>query len=502
VEEIEGLIEKHVETAEKIREAGFDFVEIKACHGYLLSSFISPHSNVRKDKYGGDLSGRAKIVLEIIRRIKVRLGKDFIVSCRFNGSDHVNGGMTLEESTKLAQLLQDGGTDLLSVTAGVHGSFPLIIPPFHVPQGCFVYLAGAIKQAVDVPVAAVGRIKDPRMGEDILRSGKADIIAMARALLADPNLPAKARRGAFDEIRPCIGCNQGCQDRAPGLETTCLVNPTAAREKEMALVPARERKKVMVIGGGLAGMKAAITARCRGHRVTLYEEGNELGGQWRLACIPPNKEEFAELFNYLLREFQKLDVTSHLGMKATAKTLAKEDPDVVVIATGAVPYKPEIPGVDRDNVVLAWDVLAGKALVGNQAVIIGGNGLGLEVADFLASQGKGIQVVEALTHIGRDLGPTVRWHLRHRLSELGVSLLTATKAAEISDEGIALLDSEGRTSSYVADTIVLATGVTSRNELMDQFKGFARELYVIGDAAKPRNALFALREGAEVGRKI
>jgi len=502
VDEIEELIERHVDVAEMVKEVGFDFVEVKACHGYLLSSFISPHSNQRDDEYGGDLQGRARFALEIIGRIRQRLSKDLLISCRFNGSDHVDGGLTLEESRKLARLLVEQGVDFLSVSAGVYGSYPVIVPPFHAPQGCYVHLAEEIKGAVGVPVVTVGRIKDPRVAEEVLKSGKADMVAMARALIADPDLPAKAQRGAFDEIRWCIGCNQGCQDKIAGLETTCLVNPAAARERKMAIVPARRSKRVMVIGGGPGGMEAAMGAAMRGHRVTLYEEDDELGGQWRLASIPPCKEEFVGLVSYLSGQLHKLGVRIRLGSKATAKTVDKEKPDVVVIATGALPLKPEILGVERGNVATAWDVLAGKVQVGKKVLVIGGNGLGLETADFLATQGRNVEVVEMLEYVGRDIGPTVRWHLRHRLAEAGVRLLTSTRATEITDEGVLLVDRKDRSLCRAIDSVVLAVGSVSRNELVHEVEDMVREVYVIGDASRPRNGLFAIREGAEVGQRI
>jgi len=502
VDEIEELIERHVEAATRITEAGFDFIEVKACHGYLLSSFISPHSNRRNDQYGGNLSGRARFALEIIRRIRLRLGKDVVISCRFNGSDHVDGGLTPEESIGLARLLVEQGVDFLSVTAGVYGSYPVIIPPFHAPQGCYVHLAEGIKRAVSVPVEVVGRIKDPRTAEEVLQSGKADIVAMARALIADPDLPSKAQRGTFDEIRWCIGCNQGCQDREAGQETTCLVNPAAAREKEMAILPAGKPKRVMVIGGGLAGMEAAMAAALRGHEVSVYEEAEELGGQWRLASKPPRKEEFVGLLDYLVGQLRQLGVTIHLGARATSKTVSRESPEVVVIATGAVPAEPEIPGREREDVFTAWDVLAGKVQVGKHVLIIGGNGLGLETAHFLAAQGRKVEVVEQLDRVGSDLGPTVRWHLRHRLAELRVSLLTSTRATGISDEGVVLVDSKGKSTYRAVQGVVLAAGSVSRRELVAEVEGMASEVYVIGDAVRPRNAYFAIREGAEVGRRI
>ncbi len=502
IEQIEKLIEKYVNAAEKIKEAGFDFVEVKACHGYLLSSFISPHSNRRNDQYGGDINGRARFSLEIIKRIRQKMREDLLISCRFNGSDHVREGLTLEESRELSRLLVEHGVDFLSVSAGVHGSYPVIIPPFYIPQGCYLHLAEEIKHAVRVPVVTVGRIKDPRMANEILESGKADIVSMARALLADPDLPIKAQRGAFDEIRFCIGCNEGCQDRIAGFETTCLVNPAAGREKQMAIVPANKPKRIMVIGGGLAGIEVAKTAALRGHKINLYEENDRLGGQWRLASIPPCKEEFVELLHYLLLQLKKLGVTLCIGKRATIKTVEEENPDVVVIATGALPLKPQIPGIEQQNVVTAWDVLANSVHIGKQVVVIGGNALGLETADYLASRGKDVKVVEELEHVGRDLGPTVRWHLRHRLKELGVSILTSIRIVEITSGGVLMANREGKSIHKSFKTIVLAAGSVSRRELVDEVKGMAREVYVIGDASNPRNALFAVRDGAELGRKI
>lgn len=500
--EIEELILRHVRTAVKVKEVGFDFVEIQACHGYLLSGFLSPNSNRRTDEYGGDLKRRAKIVLEIIRRVKEEVGNELLICCRFNGSDHIEGGLTIEDAKTLAPLLVKAGADFLSVTAGVFRSYPVIVSPFDTPQGCYIHLAEAVKSVADVPVIAVGRINDPWLAEDILQAGKADIIAMARALFADPELPVKSMRGEFDDIRKCISCNQGCQDRVADLEPTCLVNPAATREHEMEIVPSAKPKKVVVIGGGIAGLEVSRVAALRGHKVTLYEENDELGGQWRLAAVPPHKEEFREVIAYLSRQVKKVGVTLKLGEKATAMTVAKEKPDVVVIATGAMPLIPPIPGIESSNVMTAWDVLAGKSATGGQVLIIGGNSLGLETADFLASQGKKVVVVEMLDRIGRDLGPTVRFHLQHRLSAKGVQSVTSAKVKEISSTG-GLIAREGKQEVWKDfDTIVLATGSKSRSELTDEIKGKVKEVYVIGDAARPRNGLYAIREGFEIGRTI
>jgi 2,4-dienoyl-CoA reductase-like NADH-dependent reductase (Old Yellow Enzyme family)/thioredoxin reductase len=502
VGEIEELIERHVSAAMQVKETGSDFVEVKACHGYLLSNFLSPHSNRRTDEYGGDIEGRARFTLEVIKRIRQAVGDEFLICCRLNGSDYVKGGLTLEEAKVVAPQFVAAGADFLSVSAGVYGSYPVIVPPFDTPHGCFVHLAEGIKSVVSVPIIAVGRITEPWMAEDILDAGKADIVAMARALIADPDLPTKARRGEFNDIRRCIGCNQGCQDVVPGWDLTCLVNPAAGREREMDIIPATRAKKVLVIGGGPAGLEAARVAALRGHKVILCEEERELGGQWRLAAIPPHKQEFAEFLSYQLRQLKELGVEVRLGKSVTAAVVDEEKPDVAIVAAGARPLIPPMPGVEGDNVTNAWDVLAGKSETGHRVLVVGGNRVGLETAYFLASLGKTVTVVEMLEHTGRDLGPTVRWHLRHRLAEQGVQLLTSTRVEGISNDGISVSKGAGQEIWQDFDTVVLTTDTSGGDKLVEKIKKNLKEVYVIGDAAEPRNAFHAIREGAEVGRKV
>jgi 2,4-dienoyl-CoA reductase-like NADH-dependent reductase (Old Yellow Enzyme family)/thioredoxin reductase len=500
-EEIESLIQRYVTAATHVQKAGFDFVEVKACHGYLLGSFLSLRSNKRHDQYGGDMQNRARITTEIIRRIKKELGQSLLISCRFNGSDHIDGGMVLEEAQELSHLLIKEGADFLNVSAGVYGSYPVIVPPYEVPPGCYIPLTEAIKKGVNVPVIAVGRINDPRLGDEILKAGKADIIAMGRALIADPDLPLKAREGRFEDIRKCIGCNQGCQDKPGGSKMTCLVNPAAAKEKSMSLIPALVPKKVMVIGGGLAGMEAARVAALRGHTVHLYEKEKEVGGQWKLAAIPPGKEGFADLTKYLLPQLQKLGVKLHLETQVTDKILEAENWDVIVLATGATPVMPDL-GAATEEMIMAGDVLSGKTTTGERVIVVGGNAVGLEVAAFLAVREKKIEVVEMMDRIGKDLGPTVSSHLRHRLNELKVKISCSTKVRAISQGMVTVVDKEDRESYSEVDSVVIAIGSRSNDQLVQKLRGKALEFYVIGDALKPRNGLFAMREGAEVGRKI
>lgn len=498
VREIERIIEGYTEAARRARDAGFDMVEIHAAHGNLLGGFLSPYTNKRSDEYGGDTKGRARIVVQIIRSIRERLG-DFPLSCRINGTDYIPGGLILEEAKAIARLVEEAGVDLISVSAGMLISYPQVIPTFDFPHGCFVHLAEGMKRAVKVPVAVAGRINDPRTAEEILSSGKADLIAMGRGLIADPELPKKALMGKFREIRKCIACNV-CTDTLPA-PITCTVNPEAGREGDLHIVPCSQPKRVLVIGGGLAGLETARVAALRGHKVTLFEEDEEIGGQWILAATPPLKQEHMEVINHLSRELKTLKVRINLGKRVTKAVVEEFQPDVVVVATGGMPLGPSIPGVDRDEVITAWDVLNGHK-VGNRVLVIGGGTTGLETAEFLHEQGKKVMVVEQLKRAGMDVGFTARWHMMHRLRELKLEILTSTLVKEIGRQKVVIARDGREETLEDFDTIVLATGVRSRNELVKQIEAMVKELYVIGDAAKPRKGLEAMREGTETGRKI
>jgi len=501
--EVEGLVEKFAEAARRAREAGFDMVELHGCHGYLLSSFLSPLTNKRSDEYGGSVAKRARFVMEIVSLIKERVGQDFPVSVRMNGSDYMPGGTTVDMAQQTAKLLEEAGANMIGVSGGAYGSYPVIVPPYDQPRGSNVPLAAAIKEVVKVPVAVAGRLDDPFIADDVLVSGKADVIAVARGLLADPELPNKAARGDFKGIRRCIACNICIDgDPTPVSPITCTVNPEAGREREMVIAPAPRRKRVMIIGGGLSGLEAARVAAARGHQVTLYEENVDLGGQWLLASKPPHKQDHLLLLGYLVGQLDKLGVELKCGVRATAALVEEAGPDVVLVATGAKPLVPPIPGVDREEAVTAWDVLGGKT-VGRRVLVVGGGLTGLETAEFLAGQGKEIVLVEMLKRIGADMGGTVRWHLMNRTKNLSIKTFVSTQIKEIRPNGVVVVSRNGVEETWDDfDTIVLACGVKPKDELSKQVQGKAYEVHVIGDAAKARRGIEAIRSGSEMGRKI
>jgi 2,4-dienoyl-CoA reductase-like NADH-dependent reductase (Old Yellow Enzyme family)/thioredoxin reductase len=500
-DEIEELIGKFAEAARRVKDAGFDLVEIHGAHGYLVSQFLSPLSNIRKDEFGGDVKRRARFAIEIIKRVREKVGDDFPVSCRINGADNIPGGLVLEDAKTIAPLLVEAGLDLISISAGANGSYPTVVPGYGTPPACYVPLAEGVKSVLDVPVLGGGCICDLALAEEVIEARKVDLIGMTRAFVADPEIIQKTLRGKTGDIRKCIHCNT-CIETSLFGSLSCLVNPEAGREAEFQLMPAVDLKAVMVIGGGLAGLEAARIAALRGHLVSLYEEEDRLGGQWRLAASPSFKQELNNLTDYLSHQIRKLGVDVRLGRTVTAADVEHLSPDAVVVATGAVPLIPPIPGAEQEWVVTAHDVLRGLGRTGERILVVGGGGVGLETAEFLQERGKEVTVIEKLKRVGNDMGPTVRWNLLQRLKEQRVKVFTSTEVNEIGMQRIVVTRSGRKETWEGFDTIVLAMGVRSRNELAVQIKGKVKEVYVVGDAANPRRGVDAMWEGAEVGRRI
>lgn len=506
VPEIDNLVKQFAQAARRVRESGFDGLEIHGAHGYLISEFMSPYSNKRHDDYGGNLTARMKFPLEIIKAIRQQVGPSFPVSFRLSGNEHVPDGHTIEDSKRVARILESAGVNCLHVSGGVYESFWSQIPPFGVPEGWHANDAAAIKSVVKIPVITVGRIKSPDIAEDILAQGKADLVAIGRQLIADPDWPTKVSIGDYDSIRPCIGCTQNCINReiVNRRECACIYNTAAGMEKEAEIIPTKKPKKVVIVGGGPGGLEAARVAALRGHQVTLYEKSDRLGGRFNLACIPPYKQEFALAIKWLENQVIKLGVKVELNKEVTPQLISQMIPDVVIVATGAVTKIPKIPGMDKDSVVIAEDVLAGRVKLGTKVLILGAGGVGCELADFMGGRGKQVTLVDMLPEIGVASGIPilVAQLLMPRLAQHGVKIMTSAKVKNISGN-CTVCDVCGVDQTITdVDQIIVALGAESVNSLVDKVKGTVKEYYVIGDAKEPRTAFEATREGAEVARKI
>ncbi len=530
IPEIQQVQKNYAVAAGRIKRAGFDAVEVIASAGYLISQFLSPLVNRRLDEYGGDYENRMRFGLEVAREIRKEVGPDFPIIFRVAGNEFMEGGLENKESQVFCKELEKAGVDMINVTGGWHETrVPQIT--MGLPRGGFTYLAQGIKQAVSIPVMACNRINDPFLADQILRDGQADLIGFARGLIADPELPNKALGGRVDEINYCIACNQGCFDPIFDQKPqTCLVNARAGAEGKLTLEPAKRKKKIMIIGGGPAGLETARVAALRGHEVCLYEKNEKLGGQLPLAAVPPGRGEFLVFVEYLEKQMEKLKVAVHTRTEVTPFHVELEKPDAVIVATGAEPLVPEIKGVDRPNVVLAWDVLSGKVDTGKEVVIIGGGAVGLETALFLARKGtidaetlyflmfnqaerletlnsllyrglKRITVVEMLKKIGQDIGTSTRWTILQDLARLGVKTMTNTRAKEITAAGV-IVEREGDEMLIPGDTVAVAAGAKPVNSLYERIKSQVQEVYLIGDAKTPRKALEAVAEGLEVGRTV
>jgi len=506
-EEIRRLVELFSDTARRVMLAGFDMVEIHAAHGYLLSNFLSPFTNRRTDQYGGSQQNRARFICEIVERIRDKTGPDFPVSVRFSGADFLPGGTTIEDSLIQASLFEKAGASLLHVSAGAHENTEVQFLSYLWPDGYLTGLAAQIKKVVKIPVCTVGKLGDPVVANQVLKEGKADFIALARPLLADPYWPNKVRESKIEELNRCIYCNN-CVDR---LFTTtrkekrlfCTVNPYLFREKKYTVRKVSKSKKVMVIGGGIAGMQAAIVAAERGHSVTLYEATGNLGGAWNIAAAQPGKEIYHNLTLHLAQKAQKAGVKIVLNKKVDMAFVEAEKPDAVIVATGAKPTIPDVLGANGAAVVQAVDVFLGKAEVGGKIVIIGGRMIGMEVAIYLAEKGRKVSLItlRRLGENGKKLEENIYRTLRDKMIKQGIQIFSHTPALEIRPDGV-FADDEGNILWLPADTIVLAVGHKSEKELTEGLRKIVPEVYAAGDCNSPRDGLEATREGMEVGQRV
>ena len=501
VGEIEEITEAFSMAAQRVKNAGADGVELHMAHGYLICSFLSSFSNRRSDRYGGDIDGRTRFARDVLNAVRNQVGPDFPIICRLSGDEYVDGGLKIEETKQIAQILEKEGADALHVSACNVVSGYLNQPPYYVEEGGFVHLAEAIKSVVNIPVITVGRIRNPVMADQIVRDGKADFVSMGRALIADPYLPKKAEEGRFEEIIPCISCNRCIQtQRKEAIQ--CAVNPETGNEDRFKFSKSDRPKKVWVIGGGPAGLKAAEVAALRGHKVTVFERGNQLGGRMRLAAIPPKKAVLNDFLDYLERRVRGLGVTLELGREFTVEMVGTGKPDAVIVASGARPLVPDWKGINESNALSVDAVLTGEGNVGNRVLVVGGGGIGAETADYLSEMGKEVTLIEMLEEIASDLVTHLKYYLSQRLSEKGVTILLSTKVKEIGKDYALVEDASGTRKIEGFDAIVLAVGSKSDDCIAKELADKVPVLYVIGDAFKPREALEAVHEGEEIALKI
>lgn len=501
VEEIHQIVKDFGSTARRAKESGFDGIEIHAAHGYLISSFLSPYTNKRVDEYGGCFENRTRILDEIYACIRENVGNDFPVQVRISANEYLLGGRTEADTYELARHLDELGVDAIHVSNGMYASPVIrqIIAPMYTEHAFNMDTAEQVKKLVSCPVIVTNRINDPKMADTILEMNKADFIGMGRGSLADPHLPNKAKAGEFENIRYCIGCLQGCEaGLLAGTCATCLVNPRVGREYENPMAKTEDPKKVMVVGGGPAGLIAAETAALVGHDVTVYEATSHLGGQFRSAAYPPGKGELSTFTSSLRKSLQDLGVPVKMETPVTEELLAAEKPDAVILATGAKPLMPPIPGLDGTNVVTAEDVLLGNADVNfGPVVICGGGEVGGETAHFLTSTCQDITLVEMRDDILIDMFPLMKMQLMEYIHETGIKVLTGAKVVSVTDDGVHYTDAEGNEHFLPAATVVSAFGYKACNPLEEAAKKYCDNVQVVGCAVKAGNALTAIREGYE-----
>jgi len=503
VEEIRKLVRRYAEAAFISRQAGFDFVEVHGAHCYLPCEFLSPLSNRREDEYGGDLRSRARFALDIVAAIQEACGKDYPIFFRLSGEEGVDGGLGIDQSTQVARWLAEAGVACISVSAGNWYALHLTIPPMFMPRGCLVPLATQIKKAVPIPVIAVGRLDDPELAERVLAEERADLIAVGRALIADPDWPRKVREGRRAEIRPCIACNACVDLVATAQIARCAVNPEVGREVTWNVQPESRPRRVMVVGSGPAGMEAARIARLRGHDVSIWEQEDTLGGKLNVASRAPSKSEVLRFRDYQARVLVELGVEIHTGVTVTAAAVEEVDPDVVVVAAGADPLVPPIPGIHGPNVVDAQEILLGRVRIDpeERVAVVGGSATGCETAEFLVGKAEAVYILEMTDTVGRGIELITRKRLLAHLRQAGVRILTEAKVVMIDSNTVVFERPDGSRETLEVDRVALAIGWHPRGPDLRAELG-EREVRVIGDASRPADFVAAINAGADAGLAV
>lgn len=499
---IQELVKKFGDAADRALQAGFELIEIHGAHGYLINQFLSRFSNIRQDAYGGDIAGRTRFAQEIVREIRKRVGDAFPISFKISAMEFVKNGLNVEESLEILKILVKEGVDAVQVSAGNDATPEWICQPMFMEKACLTDYAWAIKKELDVPIMAVGRINDPLLAEEIIKTGKADLVCIGRGLLADPGMPNKAREGRLDDIRTCIACNTCMESIFKKGRVECLVNPTLGREKEMAFHPAKTIKKVMVVGAGPGGLNVAWVAARRGHDVHLFERGSQLGGQLTLGSITHYKKELRKLIRFQTKQMERFGVKCHLNQEVTPDTLKAHSPDVVVLATGSAPVYPSVEGIDKPLVISINDALNGHKQAGGKTVVVGGGPTGCEIALHLSENGCQVTIVEMLPKLGMQMESMTKKMLLRKLKENHVSFKTHCSLISVLNNGVVIAEKDGGQMTLPADQVVFATGNQPEDSLFHQIKSMGYEVHRIGDCLEPRSAKAAIYEGGVLGRAI
>lgn len=503
-QEVKDMVKKYGDTALRAKRCGFDGVEIHGAHGYLITQFFSPYSNKRLDEYGGNFWNRTRFAREIIKDIREKCGDDFIIDMRISADEFVEGGLTIEDSKAIAVMMEEAGLDMIHVSVGNYLSVDLNIASSYSGHGWFTDWAKQVKDVVKIPVVTVSRINDPFLADEILASGKADFVAMGRASLCDPGMPNKAKEGRFEDIRRCIACNDGCEGVLfTNHPITCVLNPQLGHEYEGEIPEAEKPLKVAVAGAGPAGLYAAIAAAKAGHKVTVFEKNDHIGGNFYTAAIPPTKGEITDFLVWQRVQCEKLGVEIRYNTPATAALIKEGGFDKVIAATGSHPAMPPIPGLKEvSKVTNAQEVLEGRVMPGANCVVIGGGQVGAETAHFLAQLLRNVTILEMLPEIAKDAALAVNWHLKESLEKRKVAVHTGVKVLAIQEDGVLYETADGNQVLAPADTIVVATGYRSNEELKKELDEAGIPYVAVGDAIRARKVTHATHEGYEAGKNI
>lgn len=506
LDEIEIIVKQFGDTALRAMRCEFDGIEIHAGHGYLIQQFLSSYSNKRVDCYGGSLINRVRFLREVVFEVRDKVGRDFPIIVRLSAKEFMPGGIDINDTKAVAMMLESWGVDAIHVSVGTYGD-DSNVPSMHTSHGWIVDFAQEVKKVVSIPVITVGRINDPFIADGIIKSGKADFVAMGRASIADPDFPNKAKNRNFDSLRYCIGCMQGCTGLLhKDSPIKCLVNPLIGQQSMVCTNVNTDKvskiKKVLVIGGGPSGIEAAIGAAIKGHHVKIVEKKDRLGGLFQFAGFPLAKGEFQTYLSWSSNMLSTLKIDVEFNTEADEEYIRNQKPDVVIIAAGGRPFLPPIPGINNNKVSLATDILSGSKSVGDEVVVAGGGLVGLETAIFLGFYGKKVTVVEMLPSITYDMTSAIKSHIDSLLEKYNIKLQCGTKLIEVSDDGVYVESCTNEKIKILCDDICMALGYKSNLNLYNNIKGVIPEVFAIGDANTPSDALNAISDGYKLGISI